>query len=99
MPRARCNVHACSPAVHYLHRMDPVRLPRVAVSFRTPPPLRSAIEDVLTPMASLTFLPGLDESERLPALHSAEALMAWHLAREVSTSELGAAPRLKLIQL
>ena len=99
MRRARCNVHAGFPAVRYLHRMDPARLRRVAVSFRTPPPLRSAIEDVLTPMSSLTFLPGLDESERLQALHSAEALMAWHPAREVSTSELGAAPRLKLIQL
>jgi phosphoglycerate dehydrogenase-like enzyme len=61
---------------------------RVVVTFAAPADMRAAIEETLSPLASVTYLPDLTESERAGALQSADALLGWFVSGELRPAEL-----------
>jgi phosphoglycerate dehydrogenase-like enzyme len=61
---------------------------RVVVTFAAPADMRKAIEETLSPLATVTHLPDLTESERAGALQSADALLGWFVSGELRPAEL-----------
>jgi len=79
---------------------QPVSAPRVLVTFSPPSPeIREAILETLEPVATVGFLPEVEQEQRAAALESADALLAWDIARELSDPDERAIPRTaRLIQ-
>lgn len=60
---------------------------RVLVTFRPPPDVREAFDDVLKGAAEVIFLPDLSRDARLAALASADAVLTWFPGRELDGPE------------
>jgi phosphoglycerate dehydrogenase-like enzyme len=77
--------------------MAPERL--VAVSYPVDHEYTAINTEVLGDVARLSFLSQLPAAEQAAALHQAEALIGWRLARELPAGGLANAPRLGFLQL
>ena len=58
------------------------------MTFSAPADMREAIEQTLGPLATVTYLADLAESDRAGALASADALLAWFVSSELRPAEL-----------
>src|SRR6476620_8489616 len=76
-----------------------MRAVRVVVTFPADRELRDAIDQTLSPLAHVAYLPDLDESERAGALSSADALLAWFITGELRPQELDELGGAGLLQL
>ena len=72
---------------------------RVAVTFEPPGAGRASIDEVLAPLAELTYLQELGSEGRRDALRSADAVLAWFISSELSADELRLLDDVKLLQL
>jgi phosphoglycerate dehydrogenase-like enzyme len=71
-----------------------VSAPRILVTFSpASPEIRQAIVETLEPVATISFLPEIEQEQRAAALGSADALLVWNVARELSGPDEPAMPR------
>ena len=74
--------------------------PRVVATFSPPPEMGEAVSEALEAVAELTYLPDVGDGERVPALASAEAVVAWFMGAELrGEEELAALGSVGLVQL
>jgi phosphoglycerate dehydrogenase-like enzyme len=72
----------------------------VVVTFSPPgPEVRAAIDETLSPLATVTYLPELADDERRAALEAADAVLAWFISGELRPGELELLGSAKLLQL
>jgi phosphoglycerate dehydrogenase-like enzyme len=73
---------------------------RVVVTFAPPPGVGGAIDETLGPLAEVTYLPDVGDSERSAVLRSADAVLTWFVVGELRAPEelelLGSASLLQL---
>lgn len=72
---------------------------RVVVSYRADEDHARIVADVLGDDAAVVFLRQFPETERSALLAGADAVLGWHLGRELPQGALGQAPDLRFIQL
>src|SRR5260370_16969026 len=71
----------------------------VAVSYPADEDFVRINAEVLAGEAEIVYTYGLDDARRAQALRQAEVVVAWELPREIPPGALGAASRLRLVQL
>jgi phosphoglycerate dehydrogenase-like enzyme len=72
--------------------------PLVAISYAVDDELRETNLDILSNDTQVAFLQDQQPPERLETLRQAQALIGWHLGRELPPGQLAEAKRLRLIQ-
>jgi phosphoglycerate dehydrogenase-like enzyme len=72
--------------------------PLVAISYPVTDEVRQANLEVLGDTAQVVFLQGQQPSQQAETLRQAEALVVWHLGRELPPGRLAQAKRLRLVQ-
>jgi phosphoglycerate dehydrogenase-like enzyme len=72
--------------------------PLVAISYPVNDELRQVNLDVLGDTAQVVFLQDQPPSQQAETLRQAQALIAWHLGRELPPGQLAQATRLRLVQ-
>jgi glycerate dehydrogenase len=70
------------------------------VTFSAPADVRAAIDETLTPLAEVVYLPEVTDDKRLDVLGEADAALAWFITGELSgAGELEALASIGLLQL
>jgi phosphoglycerate dehydrogenase-like enzyme len=78
---------------------DAHRVRSVVVTFGFPDEMRTAIEDVLKPVANVVFASDLAGEDRVRALESADAALGWSPWRELAEEEVAAMARAPFLQV